>query len=227
MRVGVLCSGGGSTISVACQLLKNCGFDFSVVVITDRICGAESMCIRNQIPYKRIEEPEKKTFSIKVAKWLYEENRVDWTALFFSRLIDENLYLKAPCINFHPSILPDFPGFGALQKVLSSNSKFFGATAHLVDQTIDGGEIIAQIINPVPKGATIEILERISFAQKIYLFLIIFENFYHMMKIFYNQNGSKSIVFDIQRIKKMQIQDLALRQAFFAFLEVEGIEWKC
>src|SRR2546422_2061140 len=52
-------------------------------------------------------------------------------------------------LNIHPSLLPAFPGLDAQKQALEHGVKFSGCTVHFVDQTLDGGPIIAQRIVPV------------------------------------------------------------------------------
>ena len=47
-------------------------------------------------------------------------------------------------INLHPSLLPSFKGAHAIEQALEFGVKVFGATIHYVDETLDGGCIIAQ-----------------------------------------------------------------------------------
>ena len=47
-------------------------------------------------------------------------------------------------LNIHPSLLPAFPGARAVEQALNYGVKVFGVTIHYVDQTVDGGRIIAQ-----------------------------------------------------------------------------------
>lgn len=47
-------------------------------------------------------------------------------------------------INLHPSLLPSFKGAHAIEQALEFGVKVFGATIHYVDETLDGGRIIAQ-----------------------------------------------------------------------------------
>ena len=47
-------------------------------------------------------------------------------------------------INIHPSLLPAFAGARAVEQAIEYGVKVFGITIHWVDQTLDGGRIIAQ-----------------------------------------------------------------------------------
>lgn len=47
-------------------------------------------------------------------------------------------------INLHPSLLPAFRGKDAIEQAMEYGVKVFGATIHYVDNTLDGGRIIAQ-----------------------------------------------------------------------------------
>jgi phosphoribosylglycinamide formyltransferase-1 len=47
-------------------------------------------------------------------------------------------------INIHPSLLPAFPGLDPQQQALTHGAQVSGCTVHFVDETLDGGPIIAQ-----------------------------------------------------------------------------------
>lgn len=61
-------------------------------------------------------------------------------------------------LNIHPSLLPDFPGLHPHKQALQAGVKESGCTVHLVDETLDGGPIIAQRRVPVLVGDTEETL---------------------------------------------------------------------
>ncbi|MGH9931079.1 MAG: phosphoribosylglycinamide formyltransferase [Pyrinomonadaceae bacterium] len=61
-------------------------------------------------------------------------------------------------LNIHPSLLPAFPGLNVHARVLEHGAKWSGCTVHFVDETLDGGPIIAQRIVPVLDGDTEESL---------------------------------------------------------------------
>jgi phosphoribosylglycinamide formyltransferase-1 len=61
-------------------------------------------------------------------------------------------------LNIHPSLLPAFPGLDVHARVLQQGVKWSGCTVHFVDETLDGGPIIAQKIVPVLDDDTEETL---------------------------------------------------------------------
>ncbi|MBA3779369.1 MAG: bifunctional phosphoribosylaminoimidazolecarboxamide formyltransferase/IMP cyclohydrolase [Chloroflexi bacterium] len=50
----------------------------------------------------------------------------------------------ASILNVHPSLLPAFPGAHAVRDALAAGARVTGVTVHLVDETLDGGPIVAQ-----------------------------------------------------------------------------------
>jgi len=52
-------------------------------------------------------------------------------------------------LNIHPSLLPAFPGLAAQRQALDHGAKWSGCTVHFVDETLDGGPIVAQRTVPV------------------------------------------------------------------------------
>ena len=61
-------------------------------------------------------------------------------------------------LNIHPSLLPAFPGLEPHKQALDNGVDFSGCTVHFVDETLDGGPIIAQRVVPVLAGDTVETL---------------------------------------------------------------------
>src|SRR6201988_2100663 len=61
-------------------------------------------------------------------------------------------------LNIHPSLLPSFPGLDAQRQALEHGVKVSGCTVHFVDETLDGGPIIAQRVVPVLAGDIVETL---------------------------------------------------------------------
>lgn len=61
-------------------------------------------------------------------------------------------------LNIHPSLLPAFPGLDAQRQALQHGVKVSGCTVHFVDETLDGGPIIAQRAVPVLDGDSVDSL---------------------------------------------------------------------
>jgi len=82
----------------------------------------------------------------------------------FMRIIKQPLLNAFPnrILNIHPSLLPAFPGLDVQRKALEYGVKYSGCTVHFVDDTVDGGPIIAQAVVPILDNDTPETLaERI------------------------------------------------------------------
>lgn len=65
---------------------------------------------------------------------------------------------KNRILNIHPSLLPLFPGLDAQRQALEHGASVSGCTVHFVDNTLDGGPIVAQRTAPVVPGDTVESL---------------------------------------------------------------------
>ena len=61
-------------------------------------------------------------------------------------------------LNIHPSLLPAFPGLDAQRQTLEHGAKVSGCTVHFVDESLDGGPIVAQREVPVHEDDTVETL---------------------------------------------------------------------
>ncbi|HSK62307.1 MAG TPA: phosphoribosylglycinamide formyltransferase [Pyrinomonadaceae bacterium] len=92
---------------------------------------------------------------------ILRERRVDLICLAgYMRLLSPCFIdaFRGRILNIHPSLLPSFPGLDAQRQALEHGVKFTGCTVHFVDETLDGGPIIAQRVVPVLPGDTVESL---------------------------------------------------------------------
>lgn len=174
--IGVIASSGGSVLASGVRLLRSAGLSVDVSIVTDRACGIEQVAAHYGLQCTRVDDRSRESFSAGASGWLVDRWQCDWVLLLFTRLIGAPVYSRVPCVNLHPSLLPAFPGFGALEAVLATGAATLGATAHLVDsETIDAGPIIAQCCNPLNGSESLSSLRRLSYAQKLYLFLVVAE----------------------------------------------------
>ena len=57
-------------------------------------------------------------------------------------------------INFHPSLLPAFPGLHTHERAIEAGCRFAGATGHQVTHELDFGPILEQAAVPIVPGET-------------------------------------------------------------------------
>lgn len=60
-------------------------------------------------------------------------------------------------INIHPSLLPAFKGAHAVEQAVEYGVKVYGITIHYVDESLDGGRIIAQRAFEYDGGDPVEV----------------------------------------------------------------------
>lgn len=101
------------------------------------------------------EEHEREIISV------LRQHRVDLVCLAgYMRLLSPCFIeaFRGRILNIHPSLLPAFPGLDAQRQALEHGVKVSGCTVHFVDETLDGGPIIAQRVVPVMESDTVESL---------------------------------------------------------------------
>jgi len=176
MRIGVIASAGGSVFSEVFDRLMAIDPDkHEFCVITDRKCKIEDFCESRKIEHFRIKTMDNNLFSKNANIKFSEFGNLDFAILYFSRLITGEVFDKYPTFNIHPSLLPAFRGLNPIDNAINAKVKFFGATLHLVDNSIDNGPIIGQVCMPIRLNEKEEYLRKVSFIQKVYLSFLILE----------------------------------------------------
>lgn len=155
-RVGVLISGRGSNmmaIADAALAGRVPGAEV-VVVVSDRARaeglahaaarGIEALAVERR--GRTREEHEREMISA------LNERGVQVVCLAgYMRLLSPCFVaaFRGRTLNIHPSLLPAFPGLDAQRQAIAHGVKFSGCTVHFVDETLDGGPVIAQRVVPV------------------------------------------------------------------------------
>lgn len=78
--------------------------------------------------------------------WL-KKNKIDWIFLAgFMRLLPHQFIelFRHRILNIHPSLLPDYPGLQAYERIYADQLTVSGVTIHYVDEGLDSGPIIIQ-----------------------------------------------------------------------------------
>ena len=134
-----------------------------VVVISDQpnaagLAGAKARGIETLVIERRGRQREEHDAEIVAA---LKARDVDLVCLAGYMRVLSRVFLDAyrgRILNIHPSLLPSFPGLDAQRQALEHGVKWSGCSVHFVDETLDGGPIIAQRIVPVVDRDTEESL---------------------------------------------------------------------
>ncbi|ABG41563.1 formyl transferase-like protein [Paraglaciecola sp. T6c] len=178
MRIGLIASSGGAVFKTVKQILDKCSKQqHQFYVIVDRRCSIYDFCIENNIEAQLIIESDNARFSQNAFKLFRHQWDVAVVCLFYSRLVTEALFSNILTVNFHPSLLPHYKGFEAIEQAIHDGYSQLGATLHVVDESIDGGPILGQLTTPI----TLQMKNQpskahtASYVQKVYLMLLLID----------------------------------------------------
>src|SRR5213080_981435 len=166
-RIGILISGRGSNMVALADAVSDGRIPTAeiTVVISDRrnaagLAGANIRGIETLVIERRGRPREQHDREI-VAALKAREVGLVCLAGYMRVLSREFLDVyRGRILNIHPSLLPSFPGLEAQRQALEQGAKISGCTVHFVDETLDGGPIIAQRVVPVYEGDTVETLSQ-------------------------------------------------------------------
>lgn len=163
LRVGAICSTGGSVIS---KLAEVEWFRARLhLVVTDRACAAEAVADHIGVPVVRVEEPDRDRLSAGVDAAL-DEHEIDVGLLFFTRLLEGPILAARPLVNVHPSLLPAFKGLSGFEQTMASGSRWVGSTIHFIDAELDEGITILQSTFPIDPSRSAADLRHRLFVQQ-------------------------------------------------------------
>jgi phosphoribosylglycinamide formyltransferase-1 len=164
-RIAILISGRGSNMIALADAIRDGRIPNAAIalVISDQP-GAKGLRVAQERGLKTLvierrgrkrEEHDREIVSV------LREERIDLVCLAgYMRVLSPFFVetFKHRILNIHPSLLPLFPGLDAQRQALEQGAKVSGCTVHYVDNTLDGGPIIAQRTVPVLPNDTVETL---------------------------------------------------------------------
>lgn len=169
-RLAVMASGNGGNFEAIARACQNGEIPAQTVICVCDRPGAK-VCQRARNLGIEVLEISVRDFASKadyekaIADRLESEG-VDLICLAgYMRIVGKVLLSRFPkkIINIHPALLPSFKGAHAIKDALDFGVKVFGVTIHYIDETVDGGEIIAQRAFPYD-GNNLEELEEMVHA---------------------------------------------------------------
>jgi len=174
-RVGVVISGSGTNLQALIDHTQdprtNSAAEIALVISNvEGVDGLKRAEIAN-IPTKVINHKDYKTreeFDRALDTALRDAGVEVVCLAGFMRILSNEFVQKWPgkLLNIHPSLLPAFKGSHAHRQVLESGVRLTGCTVHFVNETVDGGAIVAQKSVPVLPDDTEAVLsERVKIAE--------------------------------------------------------------
>jgi len=167
-RIAVCVSGAGTNLrALHREARRNLLGGEIGLVLADRPCDALGFAAEAGIPTALIDPSlyaDRGDWDMAVAEALTRA-RTDWVVLAgFMRVLGPQTlkFFAGRILNVHPSLLPAFPGAQAVRDAVAAGVRVTGVTVHLVDQTLDGGPIVAQQAVPIaPRDTQETLLERL------------------------------------------------------------------
>ena len=177
MRLAVLVSGTGSILAA----ISHSGIEISLVV-ADRECEAIQRALDRGLNVELIERLDfgekfdRVAFTNQLVRKL-EIAEIELIAMAgFGTILEKPIYdaYAGKVLNTHPSLLPAFPGWNAVEEAIIAGVEETGCTIHQATLEVDSGPILAQEIVPILEGDdTSSLHERIKrIERKLYVSVI-------------------------------------------------------
>ncbi|MCW3002808.1 MAG: phosphoribosylglycinamide formyltransferase [Conexibacter sp.] len=161
LRVGVLASGGGTNLQALLDAVHEREARIVAVATDKPDAHALERARAASVPasvFPRDAYPDRAARDAAIGDWL-EAQGVELVVLAgYMAILDAAFIARFHdrIINVHPSLLPAFPGIGAVQQALAYGVKVFGVTVHFVDEGVDTGAIILQRAVELPEATDAE-----------------------------------------------------------------------
>jgi phosphoribosylglycinamide formyltransferase 1 len=150
MNVAVLASGAGTNLQALIDHAHGRGGVQLVAVASDKpgapaLDRARAAGIPTET-FARDRFADRPARDRAIAAWLRQHGTELVVLAGYMQLLSSEFLGQFPhrVINIHPSLLPAFPGLGAVQQALDYGVKVFGVTIFFVDRGVDAGPVILQ-----------------------------------------------------------------------------------
>jgi len=171
-KIVVLVSGEGTLLQALLDQQKNLNYEISLVLSDKKNVNALKRAQAANVLTHTIIEKDFKTKSdwhLEILKVLKNVDPDLVVLAGFMRILPPMIVseFENRILNSHPALLPAFPGLHAVQQALATGVKETGATMHLVDNGVDTGPIVEQVVVKVlPQDTPSELHQRIKLAEQ-------------------------------------------------------------
>ena len=163
-RLGILLSGRGSSFEAIADRVASGKLNAEIAIVISNVENAPGLASAKarglNTAYIPSRQKPREDFDREVIEVLRKHNVSLVVLAGFMRIVGPSFIAAFPygILNIHPSLLPAFPGMDVHRQALEHGAKFSGCTVHFVDDTLDGGPIIAQAVVPILDDDTPEAL---------------------------------------------------------------------
>jgi phosphoribosylglycinamide formyltransferase 1 len=182
LPIAVLVSGAGTNLQALLDTVH--GHEATVVAVASSAAGVHALerAAARDVPtrvFRRADYPDRGTRDDALADWLQSQGARLVVLAGYMELLSERFLARFPSsvINVHPSLLPAFPGLGAIEQALDYGVGVFGVTVHFVDAGVDTGPVILQraielrgVLTPEDVLAALRPLEHALLPEAVRLF---------------------------------------------------------
>ena len=158
LAVGVLASGEGTNLQALLDTVH--GREATIVAVASDVPAARALERARAAGVQAAAFPirdyaDRTARDLAIAAWLEDQGVRLVVLAGYMALLTPAFLARFPraVLNVHPSLLPAFPGLGAVQQAVDYGAQVFGVTVHLVDEGVDTGPIVLQRAIALP-GAT-------------------------------------------------------------------------
>jgi len=149
LPIAVLVSGTGTNLGALLETVH--GREAEIVGVASSVAGvpalerAETAGVPTAV-FARGDYPDRGARDQALADWIEARAARLVVLAGYMELLGASFLDRFPdaVINVHPSLLPAFPGLGAIEQALAYGVKVFGVTVHFVDAGVDSGSVILQ-----------------------------------------------------------------------------------
>ncbi|MEA2140367.1 MAG: phosphoribosylglycinamide formyltransferase 1 [Solirubrobacteraceae bacterium] len=159
LPIAVLVSGAGTNLQALLDTVH--GREARIVAVASSSADAPALAraAARDVPaavFSRGDYADRSARDEALADWLAERGARLVVLAGYMELLGAGFLARFPAsvINVHPSLLPAFPGIGAVEQALAYGVQVFGVTVHFVDDGVDTGPVILQRSVELPDART-------------------------------------------------------------------------
>ncbi|MFY9326151.1 MAG: phosphoribosylglycinamide formyltransferase [Candidatus Nanopelagicales bacterium] len=174
-KIVVLASGEGSLLQALIDQQSLLNYQIDLVISDNPQAKALERAAEAEIETRLILEKEfsdRASWQLALLETLIDHEPKLIVLAGFMRILPESVVKRFTnqILNSHPSLLPKYRGLAAVAQALAAGDSETGATLHLVDQGVDTGPIVEQVVVRVlPQDTNQELHQRIKLAEQALL----------------------------------------------------------